>query len=117
MLGTASPWLLLWLALACASVSYTLTKTPMFNWVRTRLPRKWLTVRHLWECPYCMAHWVAFGLVALVRPQPFTGTWVDYPVAAFIIVTLATYGFQLIIMAAEVLQTLRAIQDAKDGDR
>ena len=109
MLGADNPVTLVWMALACASVSYTLTKTPMFLWVAKRFQHKpsgWMF--QLWTCPYCMGHWVAFAMVAAVQPKPFAGGWVDLPLAAFAVVTLSMFFVQLIILMGEVFKCLRA---------
>jgi hypothetical protein len=88
---------LVWLSAACASISYTLTKTPMFGWA-ANLFQRWTPIYYLWQCPYCMGHYVAFFLVAVYQPRPFTGHWVDYLAAAFVIVTLQTYMVQAILL-------------------
>lgn len=102
-----SVWILGWLALACASISFTLTKTPIFDFVRVRL-KKHPLLFELWQCPYCMGHWVALGLVLVINPRPFTGTWFDLVLSAMIITTLSILIVQLIIVVKDVMEWLRA---------
>jgi len=96
--------LLGWLALATASVSFTITKTQMFDFVRDRLPEG--KVSELMHCPYCMAHYVAMFFVALYDPTPFTGRWYDFIACVFIVVTLATLVIQVISLIARILNVL-----------
>jgi len=84
------------LVLATASISYTLTKTPVFDWLRDRLPDG--LIFNLWICPYCMTHWVAALLVAVYPVYPLTGSLLDLPVVAFAVVTVSTYFIQAIML-------------------
>ncbi len=92
--------LLIWLAVATASLSYTITMTTMFDWLRDRLPDGMFF--NLMVCPYCMAHWIAFGFIGLYRPMPFSGTPFDFLAAAFIIVTVAALIVQLFTILGRV---------------
>ena len=103
-----SAWIIVPLALACTSISYTLTKTPVFDWLRALLPEKGM-VRELWQCPYCMSHWVAAALVALTQPYPITGTWVDLPLVAFAVGTLTALLVQAIVLIHELLEYIRSL--------
>jgi hypothetical protein len=101
-----NPFTLIWLALSSASISFTLTKTPMFDFVRRLLPEEGM-LQELWGCPYCMSHWVAMFLVGFTRPEPFTGTPFDWLISVFVIVTISALVVQLIILISEVLKFLR----------
>lgn len=96
--------LLCWLAVATASISFTITKTQTFSFIRVRLPDGILY--ELMNCPYCMAHWVAAFFVAIYQPMPFTDRWFDMIASVFIIVTLATYMIQGIMLIARMLNVL-----------
>ncbi len=109
-----SPWTLGWLALACASISFTLTKTPVFDWLRDWLRKRvrgkfTLLLFELWECPYCMSHWVAFALLAALWPYEFTSSlYVNFVICSFVVITLATFIFQAIILMKDLMDYLRA---------
>ena len=97
------------LAAATASISWTMTKTPMFDWVRDRLPDG--MIYQLWVCPYCMSHWVAAFFVALYRPMPFTGVWVDLFTSMFAVIGLAVIFIQLINLASLLASKLKREDD------
>lgn len=118
---------MLWLAVATASISYTLgPRTPVFDWLReylgrhveridldppeldrTRAQERWLTVQlhRLLKCPYCISHWVAFFFTILFHPMPFTGYFIDLIAVPFVIVTIAC----LLIQAISILGYLASI--------
>jgi len=63
------------LALVVGTISLTITKAAIFE-----IPREWLATKaeknlflgwlsDLFECPYCMAHWVAFGVMLIWAPM------------------------------------------------
>lgn len=107
-----TPWTLGWLALACASISFTLTKTPIFEWLRAwLLKRRWLMLHELWQCPYCMGHWVAFGLLAAFWPYEFTSSlYVNFVICSFVVITLSILIVQVIIVMKDVMDWLRVSQ-------
>lgn len=81
---------LLLLALACASISLTITRTPLFG-----SARGWARERSVWlgklvTCPYCTSHWVAFVLVLATTPVPHgVAESAERIVFLFAVVTLA----------------------------
>lgn len=96
---------LIWLAVATASISFTITKTQTFNFIKDRLPDGILF--ELAMCPYCMSHYVAMFFVVIYRPMPLTGHPVDLIASVFIIVTLSTFMVQAILLVARVLNVLK----------
>lgn len=96
--------LLGWLSVATASVSFTITKTQMFDFIRDRLPDSIL--RDLMNCPYCMAHYVAAFFISMYTPKPFSGQWYDLIACVFIVVTFATLIIQVISLLARILNVL-----------
>ncbi len=97
--------LICWLAVATASISFTITKTQTFDFIRMRLPDG--IIFELVHCPYCVSHYVAAFFIAIYRPMPFTGHWVDLLPSVFIIVTLSTFMFQGILLIARILNVLK----------
>lgn len=100
----------IWLAIATVSISYTLTKTPVFDFVRDRLHEDGMLFK-LWSCPYCMSHWIAFGFTAAFRPEPLTGTWIDLFPVAFIMVTLSGLVIQTIVVMSKLASLLSRVTD------
>ncbi len=97
--------LLVWLAVATASISFTITKTQTFDFIKDRLPMGILLELAL--CPYCMSHYVEAFFVAIYRPMPFSNHPVDWIASVFVIVTLSTFLVQAILVTARVLNVLK----------
>lgn len=105
---------LVWLSVATASISFTITKTQTFDFIRDRLPNG--IPYELSTCPYCMSHWVAMLFVAIYRPTPFSGHWVDWFASVFVIVTLSTFMVQAILLVARVLNVLKPYDPSQKED-
>lgn len=50
--------ILLCAALCCASISFTITITGMFKWLREALSPIHSKIEDLIHCPWCFGHWV-----------------------------------------------------------
>lgn len=53
------------ISLATAAISYTFSKSLLFEVVREHIALDIPRFTHLIKCPYCVSHWVALGLVLL----------------------------------------------------
>jgi hypothetical protein len=78
-------------SLATGSIAMTLARSRMFREVRWWIHRHWGDMAFdLSKCPWCLSHWLAFGLVALWQPIRATNWWVvDWIVNSFVVVALA----------------------------
>lgn len=87
----------LYLSLAGASISFTVTETRLFKPVREWMQTKSGFLGKMICCGYCLGHWLAFALVFLYRPRLFF-TWplLDYFLTAIVIAWLS--GFQWGVM-------------------
>lgn len=92
------------LAVAVGTMSLTLTKGEIFEWLREWLEARdhkavWRWFSGLFGCPYCMAHWVALGAMFLYRPLLLdTGNrWPDLAVSWFVLVALSSVVSGLIL--------------------
>ena len=84
------------MALAVGTVSMTITKANIFAWLRDWMDRladhhsfmEWFA--DLFQCPYCMSHWIALGLMLIYQPLLLdTGNkWPDLVVSWFALVAL-----------------------------
>ncbi|MCP5052739.1 MAG: DUF1360 domain-containing protein [bacterium] len=94
----------IYLSIVCASISFTVTETQLFEPLRNRLKKKNRFLGRLVSCGYCLGHWVAFVLVALAGAFPgksflfHAGGWqlLDYFFAPFAVAWLS--GFQWVLM-------------------
>lgn len=79
------------LALSVGSVAYTIAQTkitrPLHVWVAGRDGAAWRWLGSLIGCPYCLAHWLAFGATAIYRPW-LVEVWrpIDFAVTSMAIV-------------------------------
>jgi len=89
----------IYLSLACASVSFTVSETKLFLPLREWLNRKIPFLGKLFSCGYCFGHWVAFSLVAVYRPRLFD-FWppLDYFLTALVISWLAAFQWALLCL-------------------
>ncbi len=75
-----------YLSIATASISFTITETKMFMPVREWAKNKNVFLGELVSCGYCFGHWVAFALVAIYQPKLFESWWLlDYFLTALVI--------------------------------
>ena len=87
----------IYLSLASACISFTVTETKLFKPLREWLLKKIPFLGNLFSCGYCFGHWVAFALVALYQPRLFNGFgFLDYFLTALVIAWFS--GFQWLIM-------------------
>ena len=101
--------LLIWLAVATASLSYTITKTTMFDWLRDMLEPE----NPLWKllsCPYCMSHWIGALFVLVYLPEPFGLDLVDLIPSLFIIVTISAFLIQALTIFGRIASYLRKFE-------
>jgi hypothetical protein len=83
------------LALAIGTVAWTATKAKVSTFIRVWLAKKqgklWDWLFDLSKCPYCTAHWLAFGAVAIWRPFIVSG-WppLQFLVTSFAMVAVAS---------------------------
>ncbi len=91
-------WLMV-LGLVVACVAWTVTHEEIF-----REPREYCSRRALHDprplarkcfyvvtCEYCFSHWVALGMVALMRFRLLVGDWRGYLLAVFAVVAVANF--------------------------
>jgi len=89
--------LIIYLSLATASISFTVTETKVFLPLRECLKKKSPLLGELVSCGYCFAQWVAFVLGAVYRPRLFFAWWLlDYFLTALVIAWLS--AFQWVVL-------------------
>lgn len=89
------------LAAAVAAVSMTITMSKIFLPLRTWIKSKSPFLGDLFACPYCFSHWGSLiaVLVWYVRPIHTEAWLLDYLVAIFAMVTVASWWVHVIYLA------------------
>ncbi|WP_434637631.1 DUF1360 domain-containing protein [Klebsiella sp. I138] len=82
----------LMIALAASSMSMTVTQTELFAAFRAWTVKKNAMAGHLFQCFYCLSHWVVFGGMLVYRPALLHSgiAFIDWMMTAFITITLTT---------------------------
>lgn len=96
-------WLLFKMALATAALSITVTKSSLFLPFRRLLgdPQgNWFA--KLFNCPYCMSHWIAIGFLGMFifMFPALTMLVVD----VFVVIAIAAVGCGVIRFAMKLVQ-------------
>lgn len=78
----------LYLSLATAAISLTVTRSVLFAPLRAKLKGK---LHELFSCPYCFSHWVSFALVLQYQHKLFDCGFppTDYFITAMVLVALS----------------------------
>lgn len=86
---------LLLISAAVAAISVTVTQSSLFRSVR-----KWLkpVFGKLFDCSYCLNHWVAFGLVI-----NYSNNLLDFIIKSFAVVTFSGFLSLPLLFLLEVL--------------
>jgi hypothetical protein len=84
-------WACLVIAVAAASISYTITMTELFAPVRSWSQKLGHMIGYLFTCFYCMSHWVVIAAVLIYRPRLIQSDLLtaDLIVSIFFTITLA----------------------------
>ena len=89
--SAAALWMCVVLAVAAASISYTVTMTELFAPLRSWSQKLGHMVGYLFSCFYCMSHWVVIAAVLLYQPRLIHSNMlaVDLIVSIFFTITIA----------------------------
>lgn len=87
----------IYLSLATASISFTVTEAKIFKTFRDWLKSRSRFLGDLFACGYCLGHWLAFALTAVYRPRLLYIWWpLDFLLTALVVAWLA--GLQWALM-------------------
>lgn len=97
---------LVFLALAVASVTITLTRSTLFEPLRAWVDNRSELLGELIYCPYCTSHYISFVAVLLFQPVVATsGVHVfDLIASAFAMITFSALFCGLILKSFEVTE-------------
>lgn len=111
---------ILLIAAACASVSFTITVTSIFLWLRELVSPLHHKVEELIHCPWCLNHYIVFATVALTgQTVLISRIWlVDYFVTSFSVIGIGGVIHFILLRAYEPvskMMTQRKINNLKNG--
>lgn len=87
-----SLWVCFVIALAASSISISITQGELFAPLRTWAQKIGHMTGYLFQCFFCISHWVVFLGIAIYRPEITHSGFalVDWVVAAFFSLTIST---------------------------
>lgn len=90
--SAAALWTCVVIAVAAASISYTITMTELFAPVRAWAQKLGHMVGYLFTCFYCMSHWAVIAAILIYQPRLIqSGSLVcDLIVSAFFTITITS---------------------------
>jgi hypothetical protein len=90
------------LAVAVAAVSMTVARAKVSKGFRDWVASKSTWLGDLFNCPYCISHWITFAAVAWYRPRVVTSGFIlfDWIVSVFLIVAMASLVSGVIRLAS-----------------
>lgn len=85
-------WVCLVIAVASASIATTITLTELFVPVRNFANKCGHMIGYLFQCFYCMSHWIVLFAVAIYQPILIKSEYylIDLIVSAFFTITVST---------------------------
>lgn len=98
-------WICVVIAIAASSISITMSQTEVFAEWRALTKRVHPKLGYLFQCFYCIKHWVVFLGIAIYRPILIGSGFnvIDLTVSAFFTITLSTFVsgilFQVFLLA------------------
>ncbi|EMB5690524.1 hypothetical protein N0P26_000903 [Acinetobacter baumannii] len=86
-------WVCLVLSVASSSVAITITHTEVFAPLRAWMQKLGHMIGYLFQCFYCMSHWIVLLGILIYRPQILNSSsfLADLIVSAFFTLTLSTF--------------------------
>lgn len=86
-------WACVVIAVASSSVSITITQTELFAPLRALMQKAGHMIGYLFQCFYCMKHWVVAALILVYQPILIESGFsvVDLAVSWFFTVTISSF--------------------------
>lgn len=95
---------ILLVALCAASISFTITTTSMFKWLREGLSPIHTKIEELMYCPYCFSHYVVLVILFCTNSvlAPVTSlVWFNFLFTWFVIVCIVAVLHYILLRAYE----------------
>ena len=94
---------MIWLGLAIASITMTITKSNVMEYPRNQISKLGRWSEGLAHCPYCLSHWLAFAVVwGKFGPLPL-GQFVLVSFGVITIASFASLGIAALFLALDAL--------------
>ncbi|TQV74167.1 hypothetical protein FKG94_16290 [Exilibacterium tricleocarpae] len=86
-------WTCAVLALSASCLSITVTQTELFAPMRAWISQKNSLIGHLFQCFYCLSHWVVFVGIFVYQPTLVSSSFkfIDLVISAFFTIGLSTF--------------------------
>lgn len=97
-----------------ASVSFTITSSGIFKWLREWVSPWHQKIDDLIHCPYCLGHWIAFGTLVIIDDLPvhYSEYWfINFLLSAFAIVGIASLMHYVMLRAYEPVAKLAMFRE------
>lgn len=113
---------LLCISLCAAAISFTITTTSMFKWLRELVSPIHKKIEELIHCPWCLSHWIVFVimLTANVDLIPISDYYLyNWLFTAFVIIApIGLYHYVILrayepVMKAMVQRELQKLKEKK----
>lgn len=94
------------LSFCIAAISFTISTTSIFKWLRDLISAIHPKLEELIHCPYCLSHWITFAvmipLVGLYQPVIISGIYLyDFIINIFAITGLCALQHFIMLRAYE----------------
>ena len=105
-------WMCAVIAVAAASISYTITMTELFAPLRAWAPKLGHMIGYLFSCFYCMSHWVVIAAVLLYQPRLIHSSSLvaDLVVSTFFTITLSALVCGLLFQVFRTAMSMKVQQ-------
>lgn len=100
-------------ALVCAAISFTITVTSIFQWLRERLGSYHEKLDQLLHCPWCLGHYViaVFLLTSNLDLIPVSNQWIyNFLFTLFYMVCIGGLVHYVLLRAYEPVAKVAAIR-------
>lgn len=101
--------ILLAVALCVAAISFTITTTSMFKWLREPVANIHPKLEELIFCPWCLGHWITF-VILLTSNTPLiivtNVVFYNFMVTAFVIIAVAGLVHYVLLRSYEPVAKL-----------
>ena len=98
------------LGLVVSGISFTLSVTSIFEWLRTGIGKIHPKLEELFRCPWCLSHYVA--IIVMLSLNFFYHSFIDFIVYWFEIITISGIIHYILLRAYEPVAKTEAIRKA-----
>ena len=106
-------WICVVIAIASASISTTITLTELFRPVRHLANDLGYMAGYLFQCFYCMSHWIIIFAIAIYQPILIKSPYfiIDLIISVFFTLTISTFINGLIFKVFSCKMKMKMIEN------